>query len=63
MTPTDVRASIAEFIRSTSCCASGPDTEDRMWSSIELSSGGRRANTNPTAAKLTISNGNNAKIV
>ena len=63
MTPTDARAWIAEFIKSTSCCPNWLDTADRMWSSIWVSSSGRRDSANPTTAKPTISKGNSAKIV
>jgi len=63
MTPTDARASIAEFIKPTSCCPSSLGTRVRMCSSIVFSSWCRRDSTNPTVAKPTISKGNNAKIV
>ncbi len=63
MMPTEVRASIAEFISSTNSLAIGPDTDAVILSSIVLSHPGRRDSRYPTEAKPTISNGNNAKIV
>ena len=63
MTPTDARESIAEFIRSTTCCPSAPGTAALTLLSIPVSTSGRRDSMNPPTLKPTISKGNNAKIV
>ena len=63
ITPTEVRESMAESIRLLTWSAKSPDAAALTQPSISASTSGRLAKTNPTTAKPTISNGNNAKMV